>query len=223
MSSLTRARIVPGPSTTTSLSTTFPERPPRLLAPDRHRRIADHQLRAQETAREILARAQAEASALVDAAKRAAETIAREAAEEASQAEQAKVAALFLRIRQEDEQRAERDVDRSITIAVVLAERLLGTALAHDPKLIVQMAHQALSEARGARRVVIEASPLDADVLQRHLVDVGFEPHHVEIRSDPSQGRGALRISTNLGTLDAQLRPQIERLAKALRDTLHRS
>jgi flagellar biosynthesis/type III secretory pathway protein FliH len=42
----------------------------------------------------------------------------------------------------------------------------------------------------------------------------------VDIRADPLLSRGSLRIHTNLGNLDAQLTPQLERLAKALRDAL---
>ena len=42
----------------------------------------------------------------------------------------------------------------------------------------------------------------------------------IDIRVDPLLSRGSLRIHTNLGSLDAQLTPQLERLAKALRDAL---
>jgi flagellar biosynthesis/type III secretory pathway protein FliH len=190
------------------------------VAPARLRRIAAEEARAREVAKELVARARAEAAAITVEARAAAEAHATSAAAEARAVEEARGAALYLRIKQEDEHRAERDLDRSIALAVVLAERLIGAALEHEPELVIQLARQALAEARGARRATIDASPLDAEPLRRHLVDAGFDSHAVDIRSDPAMPRGSLRISTNLGTLDARLSPQLERLAAALRDPL---
>jgi flagellar biosynthesis/type III secretory pathway protein FliH len=167
-----------------------------------------------------VADAHAQAAALLADARTAAEGVAQAAAAEAREAEEAKLAAHYLRLKFADEHRAEADLDRAIALAVVLSERLLGEALEHDPKHVVALARQALAEARGARRVVIDASPLDADVLQRHLVDLGFDVSAVEIRTDTTLPRGSLHLTTSLGNLDAQLRPQLERLARALRDSL---
>jgi len=214
VSPLGRARVVPAASRAPDTS------PPPLLAPAHHRRVAAEELRARGAAAEILAQARAEAARLLEAATAEATDLARSAATEARQAGEARLAAGFVALRAEDERRAERDLDRAVALAVVLAERLLGAALAADPGVIAGLARQALAEARGARRAVIDASPLDADALQRHLVTLGLEPGAVEVRADHTLDRGSLRISTNLGTLDAQLRPQLDRLARALRDTL---
>jgi len=79
-------------------------------------------------------------------------------------------------------------------------------------------------EARGATRAAIEASPLDADALRNHLVNLGLgqglASGALEVKIDPQLSRGSLRVHTNLGTLDVQLTPQLERLAEALRDAL---
>jgi flagellar biosynthesis/type III secretory pathway protein FliH len=86
----------------------------------------------------------------------------------------------------------------------------------------MKLAEQALAEARGARSATILASPLDIDALTHHLEAAGIGPVVTLVRADPSLGRGSLRIVTNLGTLDAELHPQLERLARALRDTIDR-
>ncbi len=216
MTVIGRARVIPAASAPGGVPTVGPP----ALTPSMHRRIAEQEVRAREAARDIVARAHAEAGAIVAEARQEAEAVARGAAEEARQAEEAKLAALFLCARREDEQRAERDLDRAITLAVVLSERLIGMALELDPRTIARLARQALAEARGARRATIHASPCDVDALERHIVEVGFPPHTVEVAPDPALCRGSLRISTNLGTLDAQLHPQLERLARALRDSL---
>jgi flagellar biosynthesis/type III secretory pathway protein FliH len=178
---------------------------------------------ARDAALTIVAEARAHASAILKEARATAESAVVTAAAEARKSEEAKFAALYLALKHEDERRAEADLDRAIGLAVLLSERLLGEALVREPRHVLALARQALAEARGARRVVIDASPLDADVLQRHLVEVGFGHEAVEIHADPALPRGSLRLVTSLGNLDAQLRPQLERLARALRDALERA
>jgi len=217
MSTLSRARIIPALEPGVPDDGALP-----LLTAAHHRRIVATEARARDDAADLVARAHAEATTIIAEARRLAELVARDAAREAKEAEESKLAALFLQMKRDDDARAVRDLDRAIALAVILAERLLGSALVLDPTVIQQLAHQALAEARGAHSATIEASPLDADVLQRHLEAAGFAPHSVEIRREPSLERGALRILTNVGAVDAELHPQLERLARILRDTLHR-
>jgi len=191
-----------------------------LVTEGHHRRVAREEVDAREAAAALLADAEARASALVEAARASAGAVARAAADDARQAAEASLSALYLRIRREDESRAERDLQRSVELAVVLAERLLRAELELDASRIARLAQQALAEARGARRATIAASPLDMDALRRHLSDTGFGPLAVDLQPDETLERGSLRITTNLGILDAQLRPQLERLARALRDAI---
>jgi len=214
VTALTRARIIPSATPVTQAE------PLATLSPATHRRVAREVVAARDHAEKIVAEARACADALLAEARAAAEGVARAAAAEARAEEEAKLAALYLAMKEQEERRAEADLDRAIALAVLLSERLLGEELERDPQRVVGLARQALSEARGARRAVIDASPLDAEALQQHLVDVGFGPTAVEIRADAALTRGSLRLSTPLGNLDAQLRPQLERLARALRDTL---
>jgi flagellar biosynthesis/type III secretory pathway protein FliH len=193
---------------------------PEVVATDRRRRLAREALDAHLVAERMLDEARRESEAILARARESAEHIASSAAEEARHVEHARLAALYLALRVEDDRRQERDLDRAIDLARVLAERLLGEALESDPTRIVALARQALVEARGASRAVIEASPLDADALRSHLLELGLAASALEIRIDPQLSRGSLRVHTNLGTLDVQLTPQLERLAQALRDAL---
>jgi flagellar assembly protein FliH/type III secretion protein L len=103
---------------------------------------------------------------------------------------------------------------------VALAERLLGAALALDPSRIRELARGVLEEARGARRAIVEAHPLDAEELRTRLSADGLDLQSLEVRSDEALARGELRLHTDLGTIDARLTPRFERLAAALRDAL---
>ncbi len=114
--------------------------------------------------------------------------------------------------------------ERLVAVAVTLAERLLGTALALDPSRIAELARGVLDEARGARRAVVEAHPLDAVELRARLQRLhhegGLDLQSIEVRSDAALARGDLRLQTDVGTIDARLAPRFERLAAALRDAL---
>jgi len=183
-------------------------------------RIAKEAVDASLLAERILEGARQEAEATLGRAREDAARAKADAASEAREHEVAKLAAGFLALRVADERRAERDLDRVVGLAQVLAERLLGEALESEPTRVVALARQALLEARGARRAVIEASPLDVETLRSHVLDLGLAEGALDIKVDLSLSPGSLRIHTNLGSLDAQLTPQLERLAKALRDAL---
>jgi flagellar biosynthesis/type III secretory pathway protein FliH len=184
------------------------------------RRVAREEIEARLAAERILQEARAEAAAIVSRAREKAMNEAMRCAREAAEQAEAKVAARWLDLNQAQGLRLERDADRVIAVGVVLAERLLGTALALDRALIADLARAAIAEARGARRIVIEAHPLDADALRGHLGATGLDAQSVEVRKDEALARGELRLQTDVGTIDVKLAPRLERLAAALRDAL---
>jgi len=192
----------------------------RGIGEARRKRVAREELEARLTAERIVLEANAAAEAiLVEARARAKDAVAiasREAREEAD----AKLTAQWVALRQREHEATGRDADRAIALAVALAERLLGASLALEPSRIEDLARAVLDEARGARRAVIEAHPLDADELRRLLSSGGHDLPSIEVRSDEALARGELRLHTDLGTIDARLAPRFERLAAALRDAL---
>lgn len=212
MARVTRARIVHR-----AQAASLPADPPpsaRVLE-----RIARERIEAHESATRTLAEAKHAAEALVLAARAKASTVAETAAREAGEAEQAKLAAQYLSLRAREERAAEAGLDRTVDLARVLAERLLGESLRVDPETIAKLARQSLAEAQGARTVRIEAHPDDMAALQRHVALLNVA-QVASIVSDVTLERGCLRLHTDLGTIDAKLRPQLERLAAALRDAL---
>jgi flagellar biosynthesis/type III secretory pathway protein FliH len=150
-------------------------------------------------------------------AERIREAARADAARDAREEEVARLAAQFLALRHADEQRAERDLDRAVELAKILAERLVGEGLKLEPERIAGLAANALAETRGARNVQIAANPEDVAPLREALAAVG---HGATVNADASLARGSLVVHTDLGTIDAQLRPQLDRLAKALREAM---
>jgi flagellar biosynthesis/type III secretory pathway protein FliH len=193
--------------------------PAAAIEPRTIERLTREELEARETAARTLVEAKQSAAAILDEARAKASSVAQTAAREAAEAEQAKLAAQFLAMRVREERSADKQIDRSVELARVLAERLLGEALRVEAETIAKLARQALAEAQGARTVRIEAHPDDLAALERHVALLNIA-QVASIVGDATLERGCLRLHTDLGTIDAKLRPQLERLAAALRDAL---
>ena len=178
---------------------------------------------AAERGRSIVAAAEKQAATILEQAEREAAQVRLRAEEEGRAEAAAQVASRALALADLEARADARQLDRSVDLARILAERLLGEQLAIDPGRVVALARQALAEAHGARSVTIVAHPEDVAVLERSLDALGLDPGTTRIQADGSRARGNLRLETDIGVLDAELGPQLERLALKLRQTLHRS
>lgn len=212
-----RARVVPSGQAASAIP---------LLAPGpsaaQRRRVAREELEARLHAERILQDARDEAAAIV---ARAAEQGRAAAAEDARQARveaDAQLTARWIALRAAEGRRLDDDAERIVPVAVAVAERLVGATLELHPDRIARLAAGVLAEARGARRAVVEAHPADAEALRGVLAAgaAGLDAHALDVRSNESLARGALRLHTDVGIIDAQLAPRLERLADALRDAL---
>lgn len=181
-------------------------------------RIPRDLVEARAEAEALLTRAREEAARLVGDARASAAATAEAAAREATEQAEARAAARHLALRAHEARAEERSLDRTVELAVLLAERLLGEALEKDPARLGSLARTALTEARGARRVRIEVRPDDVARLHAVLATLGLEG--VETVPNDALGAGSLLLDTDVGTVDARLRPQLERLAGALRTAL---
>ncbi len=192
---------------------------PGVSEPTR-RRIAREEIEARLAAERIVGEARSQAEALIAETRTEAASTLAAASREARQEAHAELAARWLALRQAEQGALACAGERIVPVAVVLAERLLGASLALEPSRIVDLARTVIDEARGARRAVIDAHPLDADELKQRLTTNGLEVQSIEIRRDEALARGEVRLHTDVGTIDARLAPRFERLAAALRDAL---
>ena len=191
--SLERARIIKGSATA-----------PTAVAPVA-RVIPRAVVEARAEAERIIAEATARAASVVETA-----------AAEAREREIAKFASQAIAMREADEKRAERDLDRTIEVAKLLAERIIGEALEVDPTRIAHLAANALEQTRGAKKIRIEAHPADVDLVSVMLAATN---HGIEVTGDETLSRGSLVVHTELGRVDGRLRPQLDRLAEVLKQS----
>lgn len=187
--------------------------PPARIVPkvvvEAHQRAREIVQEAESEAQDIRERATAEASDV---------SLQRQA--------RARADALSLVVRQVVElhkRQAELDasvVDRSIGLAQLLAERLLGEQLSLEPERVAALARQTLLEVAGARRAVVTAHPDDAQYLRAGLEGLETPIETLSIESDASLARGQIRVETELGVVEANLPGQLERLSTQLRQLL---
>jgi len=182
------------------------------------RRIPRAVLDARTEAALIVAEAESAAAEIVRDARASVAELAETTAREAREAEIARVAAELLVERASELAKMERELEATIALASALAERIVGEALAIEPSRVALLAAHALEEARGARRIRIEASPEDAAALATELASLGDGVASVETNEELS--RGSLVVHTELGRIDARIAPQLARLSAALREAM---
>jgi flagellar biosynthesis/type III secretory pathway protein FliH len=208
-------RVVPAVADDERTTADRPVARPRATA----RVVPEGVVVASERAREIVARAEAEANALLARAETRAAALGAELATRAKTEAATALAARELAVAAREANARERHLDDTVALARLLAERLLGEALHVEPPRVVALARQALAEARGARKVTLAAHPDDVPLLERAIAAGELTPP-VLVVADPKRQRGSLRLDTELGTLDAELAPQLDRLAEKLREAL---
>lgn len=177
-------------------------------------------LEAADRARRLVATAEEQATRIVRDAERAAAELRLRAEAEGRADAAASVAAHALALRHHEARADERALARTVELSRLLAERLLGQSLRVAPEQVLTLAKQALSEARGARQIVLVAHPDDAKILEHSWAALGLAENTAQVRTDPSRVRGNLRIETEIGVLDAALAPQLDRLSLKLRESL---
>lgn len=170
--------------------------------------------------KQLVDRAHQEADSILTAAKAERDRIVAQARREGLDEATAKLGAAWIAQRTRDASADRRAEERVIAVARVLAERLLGEALRLDPTTVVTLAREAMRQLRRADGIAIEAHPDDVELLRANLAALPVEPELVTITAVSSMTRGSVRILSNLGVLDAELAPQLDRLTDAIRREL---
>jgi flagellar assembly protein FliH len=194
------------------LASGAPAARPRIIA----RPIAE----ARAEARALLDRAREEAAQILSRAEATANDLILQQQARARADALCLVVGEALELRKRQEELSRNVLDRSVDFATLLAERLLGEELALAPERVRALARQALKEAAGARHAIIVAHPRDACELRAGLGSLGSLLDSIGIEDDDKLVRGHIRVETELGVLEADLRGQLERLSTQLRKLL---
>jgi flagellar biosynthesis/type III secretory pathway protein FliH len=113
----------------------------------------------------------------------------------------------------------EREHATVVSLARILAERLVGQALAESDTALFHYAATIIDEARGARALSLHAHPGDATRLRTSLA---FAERDVRVVADDSLAPGQLRVESELGSVEASPATSLARLAERARTALAR-
>jgi len=172
----------------------------------------------------VLDRARAEADAILASARTTAEA-ARAAAVDEGRAQgrlagEAAFVTLLAAARAQAERVRAGARDAARTIAVKMAEKILGRELALDPGAVVQLAAAALDACRARDGVVeLRAHPQDLaalDAQQPRLLATLAEGATLTIVADEAIARGGCLVQTPVGRIDGRLDVQVAALADAV-------
>ncbi len=172
---------------------------------------------AKHQAQTLIEEAEARARSVTESAERDAEELKRAASELGRAEGFAEPVARAASIGQMEADADQRALSRTVALARLLAERLLGSALQLDETSVIALAQRALNEVKAVRQVRLVAHPDDCAVLQAKPVtsQPGFA-----LASDAGLARGDFRIVTDVGTIEASLGARLDLLAARVADGL---
>jgi type III secretion protein L len=188
------------------------ERAARLTTSDRWDALRD--------AAAVRQAAEEAARATIEQARAQAERLLQEAAAEGRERGMAAVTELLVSARAEAARTRRESLGDLRALAVKIADKLLGRALALDPGLVVELAAQALEHAGEPRALRLRCHPDDLELLERgrpRLLDRCRSVGALRIESSDDVPRGGCVVESELGAVDARLATQLDAIERALR------
>jgi type III secretion protein L len=174
---------------------------------------------ASSKARELLRKAQQEADEILRDAQEQREKDKQQGYQEGYQEGLAQVTELLVKARLEHEQLLRNANKDLMDLAFKIAEKIIGTQLQIDQSTILSIVAQAMQGVRQSRQLTIRVHPADAKILREQkdeLLEKLGGQRVVDILEDKKVLQGGCIIESEIGTVEAQLQTQLERLRKAL-------
>lgn len=169
------------------------------------------------------AKLRADAAAELERARRDAEVIRREAAalgrEEGRDQGAAEMSEMLASARLEAKLAIDGAAEAALPLAVRMAERIVGAAIAVEPAHLVRIAQAALATSRArAGRVVLRVHPEDRRKLEesRPALTAALAAIDLAFVDDERVGRSGCIVETPSGRVDARLATQLAALERAL-------
>lgn len=107
----------------------------------------------------------------------------------------------------------------AIGLAVAIAEKIVRREISEDPTISQTWLAEALELAAGASDITVRVAPVDLDNLRSHAETLAASMAGIgEARflGDPTVEAGGCRVETRHGSIDQQLKTQLDRLFEEL-------
>jgi type III secretion protein L len=187
--------------------------------PPRRGVVNAEEYEAKTVAKEIIAKARAEAEEIKAEALRFKEEVFAKARDEAKADVQARQAEEIARAKMQAGQivaDAEKDV---LDLALKVAAKIISRDLERDPDLVMEIVANCTEAARTSKAMIVKVHPEDGKILREkrpRLIELIGRSIDLSIRDDSEVERGGCMIQTEYGTIDGQIRTQFEMLRNVL-------
>ena len=174
---------------------------------------------ASAKARELLQKAQKEAESIIRKAEETAETQRKSGYDTGYQEGLAQTTELLMKARLEQEQFLKNGNRDLMDLAFKIAEKIIGKQLEIDPDTIISIVKQAMQTVRQTKQLTIRVHPDDAKRLkanEEELQEALGRQRILDVVEDKKVQPGGCIIESEIGTVEAQLTTQLERLKKIL-------
>ena len=177
---------------------------------------------AQEKAREIVAEAKLQAERILDQAAARGTVEGREKAKQELLPSVTAFANAGQMLIVLEQQMISRYTPQLARLALEIAKKITGKALAEEPQIIVSVLEKAKQEVADAREIRILLHPADYELLAEirpDLVKWGEENGRtIEVVASAEVSRGGCRLETEIGTVDATVPTQFAEIHRQLLD-----
>lgn len=194
-----------------------------LLPPPRRAGVLNaEEYEAKTAGKQIIAEALAKAEEIKAEALRFKEEVFAKAREEAKADVQTRAAEEMARAKIQAGQilsAAEKDVTE---LALMVATKIIGRDIERTPELVLEIVASCTEAARSSKAMVIKVNPEDGKVLRAknpRFMELVGRSVDISIRDDADVERGGCIIRTDYGTIDGQIRTQIDMLRNVLSPT----
>ncbi|HEY4347363.1 MAG TPA: FliH/SctL family protein [Gaiellaceae bacterium] len=112
---------------------------------------------------------------------------------------------------------------RAVELGVMLAGKILATALEVDPHQVLTVVEGALRHLVDKDEVVLEVNPADVTLLQTEIERLDASsggPRSIAVVGERRVSRGGCIVRTREGEIDARIETQLERAAELLHKSL---
>ena len=174
---------------------------------------------ASAKARELLQKAQQEAESIIRKAGEAAEKQRQNGYDTGYQDGLAQTTELLMKARMEQEHFLKNSNRDLMDLAFKIAEKIIGKQLEIDPDSIISIVKQAMQTVRQTKQLTIRVHPDDAKRLkanEEELQEALGRQRFLDVVEDKKVQQGGCIIESEIGTVEAQLNTQLERLKKIL-------
>jgi flagellar biosynthesis/type III secretory pathway protein FliH len=163
--------------------------------------------------------AKTQAAAILADAQRVADELRLQAATEGRAVAVAELAAQYLVLQERQTRLSESQLQPSVELAKLLAERLIAETIELDAAVVGRLARQSLQQLRERSALVVRANPADHAQITAQIAALGLQS--VSLLADTTLKRGELCIDSDLGQLELRIDAGLQRLVDRVRSLLH--